>query len=213
MRKTLIYQCLVAICIFTFLLFNNNKFQAFLLTSEPTVISKGTFGQSMLIEISYSHKELSDWITALQGKQVLYLLEYDWMMRSDELIKLLQQQNERTGLLLHDDIDAKDLPHYIESYTKVFKEKPIWAACMPMTCSKELTALLFDHEINTLSPSIYLEKETTPSFEKGDIISYRIERGVPLSKNVLDTLTRKNFISIEENILGFTTQTKRYPNP
>jgi len=213
LRKTLILLSLSLIALTLFFISSQSKSEAFRIATTPSLISKGTFGQSIAIEISYSYPEMKDWITSVQNNEILFLLEYDWLQRSKEYVKVLEDSKAKSGLLINSSQTLPSITEHINLYTDLFEEPPLWAACSPDPCNDKVIQYLFDHKINSLAPSIYIEQlDDFKQIKKGDIASFQIKRNAPPPPDVLNRISNYPFISIDQNILGITYGTKRYPN-
>lgn len=92
MYKTLVSLVLCLFLVFIYFDDKNNISPVFQLTDAPAVITKGQFGQSLIIELSYSHKGFEDWIANLSEPYPLILAESDWLLRSPELVKILREK-------------------------------------------------------------------------------------------------------------------------
>ena len=213
LRKPLILLSFLLIALFLIFISDQSKPEAFRIATTPSLISKGTLGQSITVEISYSYPELKDWITSAQGKEILFLLQHEWLQRSKDYVKILKDTKAKTGLLINSSQTLPTIKEHVKLYTDLFNELPIWAACSPDPRSDEVVQYLFDQKINSLAPSIYIEQvDDFKQIKKGDIASFQIKRDTPPPPDILNRITNYPFISIDQNILGITFGTKRYPN-
>ena len=213
LRKPLILLSFLVIALTLFFISSQSKSDAYRIATTPSLISKGTFGQSIVVEMSYSYPEIKEWITSVQNNKILFLLEYDWLQRSKDYVKLLKDSNANTGLLISSSQTLPSIKEHINLYTELFEHPPIWAACSPDPCSDEIVQYLFDEKMNSLAPSIYIKQlDDFKQIKKGDIASFEIKRGATPPPDVLTRIISHPFISIEENIIGITYGTKRYPN-
>lgn len=213
LRKPLVILVFSTLLLALFFISSQLKPEAFRIATKPSLISKGTFGQSVTIEISYSYPELEKWISSIQNNNdILFLLQYEWLERSSDYIKLFKEKKAITGLLIDNAQSESSINKHIQLYTDMFEQPPIWAACSPDPCSDQVVQHLFDKKINSIAPSVYIEQlDDFKQLKKGDIASYRIVRGTPPPTSILTQITTYPFISIEQNILGITLETKRYP--
>ena len=213
LRKLLILLSFLLISLILFFISGQSKSEAFRIATTPSLISKGTFGQSITVEISYTYPELKDWITSVQNKEILFLLQYEWLQRSNDYAKLLKDSSAKTGLLINSEQTLSSIKEHINLYTDLFEEPPIWAACSPDPCNDEIVQYLFDVQINSLAPSLYIEQlDDFKQIKKGDIASFQIKRNAPPPSAILNRISNYPFISIDQNIIGITFETKRYPN-
>ncbi len=213
LRKPLILLSFLLVALPLFFISTQSKSEAFRIATTPSLISKGTFGQSIVIEISYSYPEIKDWITSAQNKEILFLLEYDWLQRSNDYVKLLKDTKAKTGLLINSSQAPSSIKEHIDLYVDYFEQPPIWAACSPDPCSDEVIKFLYDKKINSLAPSLYIEQlDDFKQLKKGDIASFQIKRHNSPPPDILNRITNHSFVSIDENIIGITYGTKRYPS-
>lgn len=181
----------------------------FKISNEPIVISKGNYGESIIIELSFSHEGLEDWIQHLDKPYPLFMLEADWIERSPEIIRQLQKNNIPTGLYGKSEYSFKQ---ELSIYEKHFKSKPLWYMTSNYEYSEELKKAALRENVNLLSPTfIYSEKET-PLKTKGAIIAIPLhESSTPNFSSISKFIDSREFISIEENIFGFTMKSKKLP--
>ena len=214
LRKPLIILSFLTLLLSLFFISSQLKPEAFRIATKPSLISKGTFGQSLAIEISYSYPETKQWISSIQNNNdILFLLQYEWLKRSNDYVKLFNDTKAITGLLIDNSQTDSSIKEHIQLYTDSFEQPPIWAACSPDPCSDQVVQFLFDQKINSVAPSIYIEQlDDFKQLKKGDIASFQIKRDAPPQEPILNRITSYPFISIEQNILGITYGTKRYPN-
>ena len=214
LRKPLIILSFLTLLLSLFFISSQLKPEAFRIATKPSVISKGTFGQSIAIEISYSYPETKQWISSIQNNNdILFLLQYDWLKRSNDYVKLFKDTKAITGLLIDNSQTVSSIEEHIQLYTDSFEQPPIWAACSPDPCSDQVIQYLFNQKINSVAPSIYIEQlDDFKQLKKGDIASFQIKRDSPPPAPILNQITSYPFVSIEQNILGITYGTKRYPN-
>lgn len=214
LRKPLIILSFLTLLLSLFFISSQLKPEAFRIATKPSLISKGTFGQSLAIEISYSYPETKQWISSIQNNNdILFLLQYEWLKRSNDYVKLFKDTKAITGLLIDNSQTDSSIKEHIQLYTDMFEQPPIWAACSPDPCSDQVVQFLFDQKINSVAPSIYIEQlDDFKQLKKGDIASFQIKRDAPPQAPILNRITSYPFVSIEQNIIGITYGTKRYPN-
>ena len=214
LRKPLIILSFLTLLLSLFFISSQLKPEAFRIATKPSLISKGTFGQSLAIEISYSYPETKQWISSIQNNNdILFLLQYEWLKRSNDYVKLFKDTKAITGLLIDNSQTDSSIKEHIQLYSDSFEQPPIWAACSPDPCSDQVVQFLFDQKINSVAPSIYIEQlDDFKQLKKGDIASFQIKRDAPPQEPILNRITSYPFVSIEQNIIGITYGTKRYPN-
>ena len=192
----------------------NRFISTFHMTSEPNVIVKGHYGQTLIVELSYSHNGLEQWITQLSKPFPLFLVDAQWIERSEPLVRLLIDKQIPVGLLGKnnesyegDDLLTKEL----NIFEKAFDQQPLWFMTRDYNISTSLQRQLFTSKINMLAPSI-----SFPSIERdlenGDIISILLHRETEISFETIQQFQQQHsFLSIEENLFGYSISTKRYP--
>ncbi|MEG0259919.1 MAG: hypothetical protein RR651_08610 [Lysinibacillus sp.] len=216
-RKTLILLCLVPILLISAKPINSTLISVFRVTDSPTVISKGHYGTSLVVEISYSNDELLDWLTNVKEPYPLLLLDANWIERSPEHIRIIQERKLPTGLLGTDNEEEPDLAlvkKEIHVYKKYFQTSPLWFSTMNHQYSEELQQSLFKQQINLINPSIIwsTSKKSIPTLQKGDLLFIPAHNQNSISFSQLNKLLKANtFISIEENIFGYTIKSKKFP--
>lgn len=208
--KPLIYT--LSLTFFCFLVIYFSPFSsATKIIVEPSFISKGTNGYSLIIEIDYSTQELPTILKELKDKNALLLLESNWIERSPGYLKQIKELRYDTGILLHYEDSIETAITAINTYQASFNKNVLWAVCAPVQCNDKLKQFLFEQQINLLNPSIQIEHLTIPKLNKGDIISMPITRESKYPTSLLTELKSIPFISIEDNVTGLTVNSKRYP--
>ena len=216
-RKTLISLLLIG-TLFVFLKpINSTMISVFNIANAPVVVTKGHYGTSLIVEISFSDESLMDWLKTVKEPYPLLLLDTDWIKRSPEYIKIIQERRLPTGLLGPEDSIEKpvniDLVQKdIDIYEKYLKEKPLWFATRNHQYSQYLQKSLFQQQMNMLSPSLIWQGEKSPKLQKGDFVFTPLRQDSSFTFKELNALIQQNkFMSIEENIFGYKVQTKKSP--
>lgn len=190
-------------------------FPVFQLTETPTIISKGQFGASLIVELSYSHEGLEQWLTTLKKPYPLVLADADWLLRSPDIVKLLIEQNIPVGLLgapnenyLNNDALLKQ---QLAVFQKSFQQLPLWFATRDYLIDETLQQTLYASGINLIAPT-YSINSAQEKLAKGDFISIPLHREENISFEELNQFIKAHsFIPIEQNLLGYNFSTKRYP--
>lgn len=188
----------------------------FRMTEQPVVISKGNYGQSLVVEISFTHDGLEDWLKTLKQPFPLLMLDTDWISRSSKIIEQIKQSNIPTGLLGSKDMGEEEytiqeFKNDLQIYKEHFGSNPLWFMTSDYKFTSTLQQFAFEQEINLLSPS-YIYRDTNYQKINGAIVTLRIhEQSKPDFKVYNDLLEKEQFISIEENIFGYTVKTKKIP--
>lgn len=190
----------------------------FQITESPAIVTKGHYGTSLIVEISFSDEHLLEWLTTLKEPYPLLLLDTDWIERSPKHMEVIQKRKLPTGLLGPIDsedqpLDADFLKNEIAIYEKYFSSEPLWFATRNHQYSQSLQKTLFQKQVNILSPSIIWQgNKTAPLLQKGDFLFISLHENNKVSFNKLNALLQQNnFMSIEENIFGYTIQSKKSP--
>ena len=217
-RKTLLLLCFMLLAFLFVNPINSTKISVFRITESPAVITKGHYGTSLVVEISFSDEHLSEWLTTLKEPYPLLLLDADWIERSSKQMEIILKKKIPTGLLgsnypEDESLNVDLLNKEIAIYKKHFAANPLWFTTRDHQYSKDLQQTLFEREINILSPSILWQgNKTAPSLQKGDFLFVSLHEDRKVSFNLLNDLLQKNsFISIEENIFGYSIQSKKTP--
>lgn len=217
-RKTLLLLCLTLL-LFVFLKpINSNMVSVFSITDSPAIVTKGHYGTSLVVEISFSNEPLLEWLTTVKEPYPLLLLDADWIERSPKHMEVIQKRKLPTGLLgpvdsKEEPLDTNLLKKEVAIYEKHFASEPLWFATRNHQYSQDLQKTLFQQQVNILSPSIIWHgNNVAPSFQKGDFLFISLHENNKISFNKLSKLLEQNnFISIEENIFGYTIHSKKSP--
>ena len=92
-RKTLLLLCLILLAFVFLKPINSTMISVFSITDSPTVVTKGHYGTSLVVEISFSDEPLLEWLTTVNEPYPLLLLDTDWIERSPNIWKLFKQEN------------------------------------------------------------------------------------------------------------------------
>lgn len=215
-RKLLIAMTLAIILSFLIFPQRDSVISVFRMTEEPLVISKGHYGQSLVVEISFTHDGMDEWMQSLKSPYPLLMLDADWIDRSPKLIEVIQKKNIPAGLLGG---NGKDGEYTIEQFKKDlaifekhFEQKPLWFMTKDYEYTQEIKQAVFNEEINLLSPShVYTEGEQYKE-TKGAIISLPIhEESKPKFDELNTFIHEQKLISIEENIFGYNIKSTKMP--
>ncbi|MEY9971472.1 hypothetical protein ABH966_001845 [Lysinibacillus sp. RC46] len=216
-RKTLISLFLILILFIFIKPINSTMISVFNIADAPAVVTKGHYGTSLIVEISFSDDNLVDWLKTVKEPYPLLLLDAAWIERSPEHLKIIQERKLPTGLLGPEDsvdkpIDLAVVQKDIKIYEKHFQETPLWFATQNHQYSQDLQNNLFQQQMNILSPSLIWKGEKTPKLQKGDFVFMSLHQNNKISFKELNTFLQQNkFMSIEENIFGYKIQTKKSP--
>lgn len=194
----------------------NTILEVFRLTEEPNVITKGNYGMSLTIDLSYADAEFIKWLNELKAPYPLLMVDADLLERSPTLVKVIQSKNIPTGLLGKDskfyETNPLQLEKDIHTFHSIMKEPPLWFRTKDYIFLPEVTKVLWKEQINMLAASKVQNSKDELKLARGDIVAvpYHQEERVPLKK--IDQLTQKNdFQTIEETIFGYSVKTKKSP--
>lgn len=187
----------------------------FQFSDEPVVISKGNYGQSIILEVSFSHDGFYEWIDSLKQPYPLLMVDAGWIERSPKYVELLKKKNIPVGLLgsnNNNEYTNELFDRDVAIYQKHFQNKPLWFMTSNYNYTEELKLIVYNEQINMVSPTSIYEEGEEIKVEKGSIISIPLHEN---SKVKLDSLKNylgsNKFISIEENIFGYSIKSKKLP--
>ncbi|MDI7743345.1 hypothetical protein QMK38_15170 [Lysinibacillus fusiformis] len=214
-RKLLVTVVLVVIVTLFVYPQRDSIISVFRMTDEPLIISKGNYGQSLIVEISFSHDGLEEWLQSLKQPYPLLLLDAEWIARSPKIVEQIKKQNIPTGLLgdkgAENNYTIEDFNKDLQIYEEHFDNKPLWFMTKDYEFGKDLQQTVFNEEINLLSPSMIYSKDTYKKTD-GAIYSLKLhENNKPNFEEYSKLIEAEKFISIEENVFGYTIKTKKIP--
>lgn len=188
----------------------------FQLTEKPAVISKGSYGNTITIDLTFGRDDVEKFVTELQAPYPHFFISIEWIERSEEIIEVMKDKNIPISLL------GKNGSTYIENPTlfkkevkqfeQVIGEKPLWFRTIDYEFPIELQKDAWGEEVNLLSSSKYWSNKV-PSFEKGDILSIPLHQNERIDMQQLSKFVQSTeMITIEQNIFGLKVKTKTFPN-
>lgn len=188
----------------------------FQLTEKPTVISKGSYGNTITIDLTFGRDDVEKFVTELQAPYPHFFISIEWIERSEEIIEVMKDKNIPISLL------GKNGSTYIENPTlfkkevkqfeQVIGEKPLWFRTIDYEFPIELQKDAWGQEVNLLSSSKYWSNKV-PSFEKGDILTIPLHQNERIDMQQLAKFVQSTeMITIEQNIFGLKVKTKTFPN-
>lgn len=188
----------------------------FQLTEKPAVISKGSYGNTITIDLTFGRDDVEKFVTELQAPYPHFFISIEWIERSEEIIEVMKDKNIPISLL------GKNGSTYIENPTlfkkevkqfeQVIGEKPLWFRTIDYEFPIELQKDAWGHEVNLLSSSKYWSNKV-PSFEKGDILTIPLHQNERIDMQQLAKFVQSTeMITIEQNIFGLKVKTKTFPN-
>lgn len=187
------------------------------MTEQPEVITKGTYGSAVTVNISFGKEDVIQWLESLQGPYPLIMADLDWLNRSPKAVEILIKKKIPVGLLGKDGMTYEENPSLLEKeiqgFEKVFGKKPLWFRTADEEFSDGLRNSLYQHEINALGSSVFWSTSgQKPKLGKGDILSIPYHREEKISFKTIDDLrSSHDFHSVEDVIFGVSVKTKKYP--
>lgn len=189
----------------------------FQLTEKPNVISNGTYGKTITIDVTFGEEGMESFLNSLETPYPHFFLSNEWIERSPSLIQIMKNKNIPIGLLGQEGAAYMENPSLFKKEILRFEqsigETPLWFRTKDYEFPAELQEVAWKHEVNLLSSSKqWMQSNPTPKLEKGDVLSVplHIEEQIEL-KQLIQLLKSDSFLSIEENIFGLQTKTKTFP--
>ncbi len=173
---------------------------------------------TLTVDLSFGREDVDEWITKLEKPYPLLFLDADWIKRSPLIVKKIKEKNIPVGLLgqkstQYEDEENPDLlKKEIELFQSAFGVVPLWYRTRDYTFPEPLKKQIWDSQINMVSSSIKWTTGSPPSIQKGDIVSVALHQKTRVSLKELTVFQKAHpFVSIEETLFGYQTQTKTFP--
>ena len=216
MKKRILITLII---VFVFLIFIQQKEQwtsVFRVTEQPDVLMKGNHGVTLTVDLSFGREDVDDWITNLEKPYPLLFLDADWMERSPLIVKKIKEKNIPVGLLGQESKNYEEnlglLKKEIEIFQSEFGVVPLWYRTKDNIFPEPLKQQVWDSKINMVSSSIKWTAGDPPTIQKGDIVSVALHQKTRVSLKELTAFQKAHpFVSIEETLFGYKTQTKTFP--
>ena len=205
--------------VFLFLLFiqqNEQWTSVFRVTDQPDVLMKGNHGETLTVDLSFGREDVDEWITKLEKPYPLLFLDADWIERSPLIVKKIKEKNIPVGLLGKESKIYKEnldlLKKEIEIFQSEFGVVPLWYRTKDHTFPEPLKQQVWDSKINMVSSSVNWTTGNPPTIQKGDIVSVALHQKTRVALKDLKAFQKAHpFVSIEETLFGYKTQTKTFP--
>ncbi|MGB5946494.1 hypothetical protein [Paenisporosarcina sp.] len=205
--------------VFVFLLFiqqNEQWTSVFRVTDQPDVLMKGNHGETLTVDLSFGREDVDEWITKLEKPYPLLFLDADWIERSPLIVKKIKEKNIPVGLLGQESKIYKEnldlLKKEIEIFQSEFGVVPLWYRTKDHTFPEPLKQQVWDSKINMVSSSVNWTTGNPPTIQKGDIVSVALHQKTRVALKDLKAFQKAHpFVSIEETLFGYKTQTKTFP--
>lgn len=215
--KALLVGLLIVLGLFLFNVPKNfsSLLPVFQLTEKPTVISKGSYGNTITIDLTFGKDDIKKLVNDLQAPYPHFFISIEWIERSEDIIDIMKEKNVPIGLLGKNGAIYIENPTLFEKEVERFEqaigEKPLWFRTMDYEFPIELQKKAWEQEVNLLSSSKYWT-DKVPGLEKGDILTIPLHQEERLDIQQLTKFVQsKEIISIEQNIFGLKVKTKTYP--
>lgn len=188
----------------------------FQLTEKPAVISKGSYGNTITIDLTFGRDDVEKFVTELQAPYPHFFISIEWIERSEEIIEVMKDKNIPISLLGKNGATYIENPTLFKKEVKQFEqvigEKPLWFRTIDYEFPIELQKDAWGQEVNLLSSSKYWSNKV-PSFEKGDILTIPLHQNERIDMQQLAKFVQSTeMITIEQNIFGLKVKTKTFPN-
>lgn len=188
----------------------------FRVTEQPDVLMKGNHGITLTVDLSFGREDVDEWITQLEKPYPLLFLDADWIERSPLIVKKIKEKKIPVGLLGKNSKHYEETPSLIteevERFESAFGVTPLWYRTQDHVFPDALKTLVWDYQMNMVSASVNWTTGPAPSVHKGDIVSASLHQETRIDINKLKTFQKAHpFVSIEETLFGYQTQTKTFP--
>ncbi|QOV10018.1 hypothetical protein [Viridibacillus arvi] len=216
MRKTIILSSFILVVFLLFIPTKEKLLEVFNVTDSPDVIAKGTYGQTLTIDVSFGDQELEQWVKTLSPPYPLLLLDKDWINRSPAILQLIKEKRIPTGLLgkesTYYESNLMALEEEIAIYEKHFGVKPLWFRTKDQLFPSDMRQHLWQEQINMLGSSKVWTNDKLPILVKGDIITAPMHQKERISFKKIDELRAKyEFSTLEKTIFGYEIKDKKFP--
>ena len=188
----------------------------FQLTEKPTVVSKGSYGNTITIDLTFGKDDIEKFVKNLEAPYPHFFISIEWIERSEETIEVMKEKNIPISLLGKNGATYIENPNLFEKEVERFElaigERPLWFRTMDYDFPIELQKKAWGQEVNLLSSSKYWSNKV-PSFEKGDILSVPLHQDERVDIQQLAKFVQSTeIITIEQNIFGLKVKTKTFPD-
>lgn len=215
-RKVSVLLTLVLVSMLFIMPKNSPLHSVFRLSETPMIITKGHYGYSYMLEISFSHESLLPWLSQLEEPLPLLLLDSKWIQRSPNEIQFIQEKQFPVGLLGQNGEDYENLQQLqkeIAIFEQTFSNKPLWFATRDYALTDEMQKYLYAEEINVLAPSVIWKPDREDlKLSEGMIVSIPFHEETVVDLEAINMFLHDyDFLTIEENLFGYKMKTKSSP--
>lgn len=188
----------------------------FRITEQPDVLMKGKHGMTLTIDLSFGREDVDEWITKLEKPYPLLFLDAEWIERSPLIVKKIKDKNIPVGLLGKNSKTYEESPMLLEKEIKDFESAfgfvPLWYRTQDHVFPETLKTQVWDAQMNMVGASVNWTAGSSPPAKKGDIVSVALHKETRVALDKLTDYHKENpFVSIEETLFGYSTQTKTFP--
>ncbi|WP_391118403.1 hypothetical protein [Psychrobacillus sp. L3] len=217
-RHLVIVTMLVFVSLF-FIIPNkySSMLPVFQLVEKPTVVSKGSHGKTITIDLTFGKEEMEVFLKGLEAPYPHFFISNDWIDRSPALIQIMKEKSIPISLLGQEGAKYIEDPSLfkkeIDQFEQTIGEVPLWFRTKDYEFPVELQKTAWKYEVNLLSSSKYwIEGSQKIKLENGDILSIPLHQEERMDiKQLIQLLKSDSFLSIEQNIFGLTTKSKTIP--
>lgn len=212
MRKMLLLLALTASLIIYFVQQKNMILPVFSVLEAPSIITKGQNGVTLIVELSFLHDDFESLLPLLKEKQAILLIDPKLAARFPTFTEKLREQKIVVGLYSEQPFETiEQFQLEISEFEKHFLSKPLYFTHKQYMLQPSFLTYLHEQQINMVAPTAFYH-EQIKSIAKGSLLFVQIHpNNVPSISKLRTFIEKQRFLSIEENIFGYSTKSKRYP--
>ncbi|MCZ8537703.1 hypothetical protein M9R32_10955 [Paenisporosarcina quisquiliarum] len=216
MKKRIFVTLISVFVLFFFIQQKEQWASVFRVTEQPDVLMKGNHGMTLTVDLSFGREDVDEWITKLEKPYPLLFLDADWIERSPLIVKKIKEKKIPVGLLGQESKQYEENPELlgeeIERFKTAFGDIPLWYRTYDHVFPEPLKTQVWDSQMNMLSANVNWTTGSAPSVRKGDIVSVALHQETRVGFEELIAYQKAHsFVSIEETLFGYQTQTKTFP--
>ena len=217
--KTKLLITITSVLLFLLLLFAPNTYSTLLpvfqVTEKPSVISKGTYGNTVTIDLTFGREDIETLVEDLNAPYPHFFISIEWIERSEPIIKMMQDKKIPISLLGKEGLlyteDRSLFKKEIDRFEAAIGVKPDWFRTSDYKFPVELQKDAWKEEVNLLGSTLVLGNHV-PKLTKGDILTVPLHQEERIDTIQLAKYLRSQpFVSIEQNIFNMKMKTKSYP--
>ncbi|GEM_PF-397496 len=190
--------------------------QVFHIVKEPDVITRGTQGSALTIDLSFGDEPIEEWLARLEAPYPLLLIDPSWAKRFPESARLIAKKNIPVALLGENGASYEEDPlllgRQIEEFVSLFDKKPLWFRTKDEYFPDPLRSSLWKEEVNALGSTVRWKGGKLPAQQKGEIVAVPLDDSQHVSVKQLDELlASRTFQSVEDVLFATTVKTRKIP--